>query len=363
MIIFSTACNAPSQSLFFIDKLKEQNKKNYSKPKLSTGNNLLSFGNSRPLDILVLHGKAHGKSKLANAAIKRGHRVSLVEVTDCIPGINEGRHTLFVRKEGKVKPIMPQDIVLTRLGNLRKEPNLVPTVVEHIKSLSTVIINDITAILAAHDKFKTHQILAAANIPTPNTYYLTNNKKGLAEKVQHILDCLSGKEVILKVNNGSQGIGVFKLPRKEKALIEKIRNLHKNQPVIVQEFLASTEKATDIRCFVIGDEVISMKRSGKDPEGFRSNLHLGGVGSLTELSPEEEKAAIASAKALGFEVAGVDLMRVKGQKTPFNIIEVNGNPGYGIIKATGVDVADLTVQYAENLFKRQSVNVIPIAKS
>ena len=120
--------------------------------------------------------------------------------------------------------------------------------------------------------------------------------------------------------------------------------------IMVQEFIEEADGA-DIRCFVLGGKVIAaMKRQAKEGE-FRSNLHRGGAAQLVRISPEERKTAIASAKAMGLNVAGVDLLRSK--RGPL-VMEVNSSPGLqGIEVATGKDVADLMIQHIENNFHKK----------
>ena len=121
--------------------------------------------------------------------------------------------------------------------------------------------------------------------------------------------------------------------------------------IMVQEFIEEAGGA-DIRCFVLGDKVIAaMKRQAKEGE-FRSNLHRGGAAELIRITPEERKTAIASAKAMGLSVAGVDLLRSK--RGPL-VMEVNSSPGLqGIELATGKDVADMMIEYIEKHSQKKS---------
>ena len=125
-------------------------------------------------------------------------------------------------------------------------------------------------------------------------------------------------------------------------MIEEIRRLNAN--LMVQEFNKEAG-GTDIRCFVIGDKVVAaMKRTGKEGE-FRSNLHRGGTAELVRITPEERSTAVRSARVMGLNVAGVDLLRSNHGPV---VMEVNSSPGLeGIERATGKDVAGLVVQFIE----------------
>ena len=118
--------------------------------------------------------------------------------------------------------------------------------------------------------------------------------------------------------------------------------------VLLQEFVEESA-GTDIRAFVVGGRVVaSMKRQSLDDD-FRSNLHKGGEGTVVKLTDEERKMAIKAAKAMGLNVAGVDMMR--SSRGPL-ILEVNASPGFGIEKVTGRDVATPIIEFVEQNAKR-----------
>jgi len=119
----------------------------------------------------------------------------------------------------------------------------------------------------------------------------------------------------------------------------------------VQEFIKEA-KGSDIRCFVVGDEVVaSMMRTAKVGE-FRSNLHRGGTAKIVEITPEERQAALDATKALGLNLAGVDMLR--SSRGPL-IMEVNSSPGLnGIETATGKDVAGMIIEYLEKMDKNST---------
>jgi ribosomal protein S6--L-glutamate ligase len=118
---------------------------------------------------------------------------------------------------------------------------------------------------------------------------------------------------------------------------------------LLQEFIKESA-GTDIRAFVVGGRVVaSMKRQSLDDD-FRSNLHKGGEGTVIKLTDEERKMAVKAAKAMGLNVAGVDLMR--SERGPL-ILEVNASPGFGIEKVTSRDVATPIIEYLEQNAKRR----------
>jgi len=153
-----------------------------------------------------------------------------------------------------------------------------------------------------------------------------------------LLEGTQGKGVVLAETDGAA-----------ESVIDAFREMDAN--ILVQEFIKEA-RGSDIRCFVIGDEVVaSMKRTAKAGE-FRSNLHRGGSAQVIAISKEERQAALDATKALGLNVAGVDLLR--SDRGPL-IMEVNSSPGLnGIETSTGKDVAGMIIEYLENMDKNST---------
>ena len=120
--------------------------------------------------------------------------------------------------------------------------------------------------------------------------------------------------------------------------------------ILLQEFVEESA-GTDIRAFVVGSRVVaSMQRKSLDDD-FRSNLHKGGEGTPIKLTEEERKMVMKAAKAMGLNIAGVDMMR--SNRGPL-ILEVNASPGFGVEKVTGRDVAGPIIEYVEMNAKRRT---------
>ena len=155
---------------------------------------------------------------------------------------------------------------------------------------------------------------------------------------------VGGAPVVVKLLEGTQGVGVVlaETHKAAESVIEAFRGL--KAEFMVQEFIKEAG-GSDIRCFVVGDKVVaSMKRTGKEGE-FRSNLHRGGSAEVIKITPEERSTAVRSAKVMGLNVAGVDLLRSNHGPV---VMEVNSSPGLeGIEKATGKDVASMIISFIE----------------
>ena len=190
--------------------------------------------------------------------------------------------------------------------------------------------------------------MARSNIGMPKTVFTNYSKE-----VTKIIDSVGGAPLIVKLLEGTQGVGVVLAPTKKAAesIIEAFHSMKAR--VIVQEFI-SEAKGADIRAFVIGNKVVgAMKRQGKEGE-FRSNLHQGGSGTLIKLTQKEREVAKTAAKAMNLSIAGVDLLQ--SDRGPL-VLEVNSSPGLeGIEQATGKDIAIEVIKYVEKLIERSNKN-------
>jgi ribosomal protein S6--L-glutamate ligase len=195
------------------------------------------------------------------------------------------------------------------------------------------------ALVRSRDKLRSLQILSRAGLGLPKTVF-TNYSRD----VERILKEAGGAPVVIKLLEGTQGLGVVLAENKKAAVsvVEAFNGLKAR--VIVQEFIKEA-KGADIRAFVVDGHVVgAMKRQAKEGE-FRSNLHRGGTAEVIELTREEELAAIKAANALKLGIAGVDILQ--SDRGPL-IIEVNSSPGLeGIEAATGKDIAGQIIKYVE----------------
>jgi len=204
------------------------------------------------------------------------------------------------------------------------------------------------AIVRSRDKLRSLQILSKNGLGMPKTAF-TNFSKG-GEK--QLIEQVSGAPVIIKLLEGTQGLGVVLAETKKAAqsVVEAFHGLKAR--IIVQEYIKEA-KGADIRAFVVHGKVVgAMKRQGAEGE-FRSNLHRGGVATVIKLSRLARQAALNAAKALGLDVAGVDMLQ--SDRGPL-ILEVNSSPGLeGIEGATGINIAAEIVNFVvESVLKKSS---------
>jgi len=204
------------------------------------------------------------------------------------------------------------------------------------------------AISRSRDKLRSMQLLAKAGVGIPKTIFSRNSTD-----IDDLIDKVGGMPVIIKLAAGTHGNGVV-LAETKKAAKSVLQAFYLSNDdgtnILLQEFVEESA-GTDIRAFVVGSRVVaSMQRKSLDDD-FRSNLHKGGEGIPVKLTEDERKMVIRAAKAMGLNVAGVDLMR--SNRGPL-VLEVNASPGFGIEKVTGRDVAGPIIEYVEMNAKRRT---------
>ncbi len=278
--------------------------------------------------------RLYSNRRLIEAAEARGHEIQVVHTLRCYMDI--ASHDPSVHLGGSELPFF--DAVIPRIGASVTFYGC--AVLRQFEMMGSYPLNESVAITRSRDKLRSLQILARAGIGLPLTGFAHSlrNTKDLIEMV-------NGAPLVVKLLHGTQGKGVV-LAETQKAaetIIDAFRQLRAD--FLVQEFIKEAG-GSDIRCFVIGNKVVAaMMRSAK-PGEFRSNLHRGGTAKLVKLTPEERSTALRSARKMGLNVAGVDILRSNHGPV---VMEVNSSPGLeGIEKATGKDIASMIIEFLEN---------------
>ncbi len=283
--------------------------------------------------ILSRNPNLYSTSRLVEAGEARGHDMIVVDHLKCNIELEKKKPRIYY-KGAYLNDI---DAIIPRIG--ASVTFYGTTVVRQFEMMKVFTAVGSIALVRSRDKLSSLQILAKAGVGLPKTVF-TNYTKD----VEHFVDSLGGAPLVLKLLEGTQGLGVVLAETKNAAtsVLEAFNGL--GARVIGQEFIKEAGGA-DIRVFIVDGVVVgAMKRQGKEGE-FRSNLHRGGSATIIELSDEEENTALKAAKALGLAVAGVDLLQ--SSKGPL-VLEVNSSPGLeGIEKATKVDVAKKIIRYIE----------------
>ena len=284
--------------------------------------------------ILSRNQKLYSTRRLVQAAKQRGHKVEVVDVLRCYMNIAPRNPEIHY----KGKKLENFDAVVPRIG--ASVTFYGTAVVRQFEMMGVYCLNESVAITRARDKLRALQLLARKGIGLPVTGFAH-----APDDTQEVIRLAGGAPVVIKLIEGTQGQGVV-LAETDKAaesLVQAFREL--DAYFLVQHFVEEAH-GCDIRCFVIGNEVVaSMMRKAKAGE-FRSNLHRGGTAKAVQITARERATAIRAARIMGLNVAGVDLLRTKGGPL---VMEVNSSPGLeGIEAATQTDIADQVIKFVEN---------------
>ena len=283
--------------------------------------------------ILSRNPGLYSTRRLYEAGVQRKHEMIVVDHTKC-DLIIEKRNPIIIYKGKNLEHV---DAVIPRIG--ASVTFYGTAVVRHFEMMKIFSSIESQALLRSRDKLRSLQILSRAGLGLPKTVF-TNYSRN----VKDIVQAAGGAPVVVKLLEGTQGLGVVLAETNNAAesVIEAFNGLKIR--VIVQEFVAEA-KGADIRAFVVDGVVVgAMKRQAKKGE-FRSNLHRGGSAQVIDLTEEEENAALKAARVMGLSVCGVDMLQ--SDHGPL-ILEVNSSPGLeGIEKATGKNIAKSIIRFVE----------------
>lgn len=283
--------------------------------------------------VLSRNPQLYSTQRLIEAGKQRGHEVLIVDHSKCDLVI-EKKKPVVLYKGQKLENI---DAVIPRIG--ASVTFYGTAVVRQFEMMKVFTAIESQALVRSRDKLRSLQILSRAGLGLPKTVF-TNYSRN----VKDIIKSVGGTPVVIKVLEGTQGLGVVlaETDNAAESVIEAFNGLKAR--VIVQQYIKES-KGSDIRAFVVDGVVVgAMKRQGKKGE-FRSNLHRGGTTEIIELTEDEENAALKAARVMGLGVAGVDMLQ--SNHGPL-ILEVNSSPGLeGIESATGKDIARSIIRYVE----------------
>lgn len=283
------------------------------------------------LGILSCSTKCYSTRRLREAALQRGHEVKVLNTLKFAIDLEQGEPDLYFR----AKQLSQYDAILPRIG--ASITYFGTAVVRQFEQMDVFCANSSGGISNSRDKLRSMQILSKHQIGIPKTTFV-KDKKDVLPAIQRV----GGAPVIIKLLEGTQGVGVI-LADSEKiaeAIIETLQSTRQN--VLIQKFVAES-KGRDVRAFVVGDQVIAAMRRVAQGQEFRSNVHRGGKTEAVELDDRYREAAVRSAQIMGLRVAGVDML--EGKNGP-QIMEVNSSPGLeGIETCTQLDIAGAIVDY------------------
>ena len=293
--------------------------------------------------VLSRNRRLYSTRRMIETAKSRGHTVKVLDPLYFAVSLEEETPDLFYRG----KPVSHWDAVIPRIG-----PSITyygTAVVRQFEQMDCFCANSALGIANSRDKLRALQILSRHDLGIPATEFVSRR-----QDVMPAIERLGGAPVIIKLLEGTQGVGVILAETNKiaEAIVETLQST--KQQVLLQKFVAES-KGRDVRAFVVGDHVVASMRRVAEGQEFRSNVHRGGRAEAVELDEHYESTAIRAAQILGLRVAGVDMLESSAGP---QITEVNSSPGLeGIETATGVDVASAIIDFVEQLVRFPELDV------
>lgn len=287
--------------------------------------------------ILSQNGNLYSTRRIREAAAARGHHVRVLDTLKFSIQVDQEHPELYYRG----KPLGPFDAVIPRVG--ASVTFFGCAVVRQFEQMGVFALNSSLAIAVARDKLRSLQVLSRRDIGLPPTAFVRSR-----EDILPAIDRVGGAPVIIKLLEGTQGVGVILAESRKvaEAIIETLHGARQN--VLIQKFVAES-KGRDVRAFVVGGKVVAAMRRMAVGQEFRSNVHRGASTESVILHEEYKRTAVRATQVMGLHVAGVDLL--ESDHGP-QVMEVNASPGLeGIEGATGVDVAGAIVEHLEHQVK------------
>ncbi|MBT8204721.1 MAG: RimK family alpha-L-glutamate ligase [Eudoraea sp.] len=290
------------------------------------------------IGLLSVSMNVYSTKRIAEEAELRGHYIELIDHTKCSVKLGSGKPKIYLGDENITDEF---HAIIPRIG--AKVTRHGASIVKQFELNGIFSTARALGIIRARNKVRTLQIMSRKKIPIPETLFSIN-----PDNIEDQIKILGGTPVIIKLQEGTHGLGVILAESKKsaKSIIDTFYKM--DTSILLQKYIAEAN-GEDIRIFVVGNQVVASMKRASTVEEFRSNVHRGAEAEVVEITPKERQIALSAAKYLGLGVAGVDLIR--SNKGPL-LLEVNASPGlHGIETSTGVNVAREIVTYVENYAK------------
>lgn len=271
--------------------------------------------------------------RLVEAGQRRGHDMSVVDHGFCVPSLHQGRHELLYYG----KALRMADVTIPRIGaNLTTRGVAILNQLDVIGAAHTLSAG---ALALARDKMSCLQRLCESSIPVPHTVLCFS-----AQDARQAGNRMGRFPVVVKLLESTHGVGVSLAHNSHQLSRIAESFLQLQDRILVQEYIRES-KGKDLRAFVVGGRIVAAMERTAAAGDFRANIHRGGRGRSVHLSDEDRELVLRTARVIGVEIAGIDLIQSRNGKL---VMEVNASPGLeGIERATQVDVAGAIMNYAE----------------
>lgn len=286
------------------------------------------------IGLLASNIDLYSNRRIIETGERLGHHIEFFNIRQCYMKLDAKTPEIHYRGGKKLNDM---DAVIPRI-----KPSLTYygcALTRQFEALNIFCLNSSLSISRSRDKLYSLQLLLNNGVDIPTTGFANSSLD-----TNDLIKMVGGSPLIIKLLEGTQGKGVVLAETKKAAesVINAFKSLNAN--ILVQEFIKEAN-GKDLRCFVIDGKVVATIQREAPPGEFRANIHLGGTATVVKATSEEKKLALKAAKAMGLEVAGVDIIR--SSKGPL-LLEVNSSPGLeGIETATDKDIALLMIKSIE----------------
>ena len=283
------------------------------------------------LAILSREPNNYSTKRLKEACLERGHRVKILDTMKFAIDLQEKNPKLYFRQ----KLLSDYDAVIPRIG--ASITYFGSAVVRQFQQMGVFCANSAEGIINSRDKLRSLQILSRYKIGIPQTSFV-RDKRDVLPAIKRV----GGVPIVIKLIEGTQGIGVLLAHTLEAATstIELLQSQKQN--ILIQKFVAES-KGRDIRAIIVGDQVVAAMRRVAQGQEFRSNLHRGGKTEPLVLDNQYRETALRAAQLIGLRFAGIDML--ESDEGP-QVMEINSSPGLeGIENCSGLDVAGTIIDH------------------
>lgn len=285
------------------------------------------------IGILSRKPALYSTKRLIEEAQKRGHEIHVIDYLSCYMNITTQKASIQFKGE----TLSNFDAIIPRIGTSKTFYGT--AIVRQFETMGTYCINPSISITRSRDKLRAHQLLSMKGVEMPITGFAHK-----ASDIDHLIKLVGGPPLVIKLVEGTQGVGVVLAETKKAAesVVQTLMGLNAN--IILQEYIKEA-KGEDIRCFVVGDKVVAAISRQATSGEFRANLHRGGQATMVKITAAERAIAIKAAKVMGLRMAGVDMLR--SERGPL-VLEINSSPGLeGIETASKKNIAGKVIEHIE----------------
>ncbi|WP_234334270.1 RimK family alpha-L-glutamate ligase [Streptomyces sp. NRRL B-1347] len=256
--------------------------------------------------------------ELADALTEaHGDRFAVWHTDELLFGVQGGR--LVLRTLGGAELPAPEVVCVRQVAGPMRDDREV-TLLRHLERMGSTLVNGVDAHLNSRNKIWQLQELALAGLPVPDTLsYATAPLEGVVRSPSVEAPC------VVKSVSGCKGTQVFLAPD-GRMLRAVAGSLQQDVPFLFQEHVAHSHGRT-LRVIVVDGEPVDAVLHTSDNGGLTANIAKGGSAALCRgRYPRAEELAVAAARALGLDIAGVDLLFASADT--YTICEVNAVPGW-----------------------------------